>query len=229
MIIKDADLINFICAHYPLDPYIFYNGDAWKSRKPETLELNITQTLLQLKTSMFARDFTAEELAKFITNENNPKTMDYFFMKLLNVKVEEFRINYTGNLSGTVKSKKARITESFGVLQRVRAFDRGQIYFVLDIHEHQIFPKSRSFKICSRRTLPVGIANPNAGQTKKITYGGGYVSTYLEPSELFLAKQLVLYCRNAWERKGEVKPSRSKTEEATAVEVTATDAAVSVI
>lgn len=228
MIINDADLINFILAYYPIAPYKFFNGEPapFEPNEIKNLELYIEQLLVQLKKSMFAKDFTAEDLARFITNENNPKTMDYFFMKLLKIKVEDFRVNYTGNVSGTVKSKKARITESFSVLQRASNFVRGQIYFVLDIHEHQIFPKSRSFKICSRRTLPVSIANPNAGQKKQITYGGGYVSTYLEPNELFLPKHLVLYCRNAWERKGEVKPSKAKAE----VEVTAaTEEAVSVI
>ena len=228
MIINDADLINFILAYYPIAPYKFFNGEPapFEPNEIKNLELYIEQLLVQLKKSMFAKDFTAEDLARFITNENNPKTMDYFFMKLLKIKVEDFRVNYTGNVSGTVKSKKARITESFSVLQRASNFVRGQIYFVLDIHEHQIFPKSRSFKICSRRTLPVSIANPNAGQKKHITYGGGYVSTYLEPNELFLPKHLVLYCRNAWERKGEVKPSKAKAE----VEVTAaTEEAVSVI
>lgn len=228
MIINDADLINFILAYYPIAPYKFFNGEPapFDPNEIKNLELYIEQLLVQLKKSMFAKDFTAEDLARFITNENNPKTMDYFFMKLLKIKVEDFRVNYTGNVSGTVKSKKARITESFSVLQRASNFVRGQIYFVLDIHEHQIFPKSRSFKICSRRTLPVSIANPNAGQKKQITYGGGYVSTYLEPNELFLPKHLVLYCRNAWERKGEVKPSKAKAE----VEVTAaTEEAVSVI
>lgn len=228
MIINDADLINFILAYYPVAPYGFFNGEPapFDPNNIKNLELYIEQLLVQLKKSMFVKDFTAEDLARFITNESNPKTMDYFFMKLLKIKVEDFRVNYNGNVSGTVKSKKARITESFSVLQRASNFVRGQIYFVLDIHEHQIFPKSRSFKICSRRTLPVSIANPNAGQKKQITYGGGYVSSYLEPTELFLPKHLVLYCRNAWERKGEVKPSRAKAE----VEVTAATAeAVSVI
>ena len=228
MTINDADLINFVLAYYTVAPYQFFDGEnaPFDPDEIKTLEFFINHQLSELKKFMFARDFTSEELARFITNENNPKTMDYFFMKLLKVKVEEFRVAYNGSVSGSVRSKKARITESFSVLKRASNFVRGQIYFVLDIHEHQIFPKSRSFKICSRKTMPAAIANPNAGQKKQITYGGGYVSTYLEPNETLLPKHLVLYCKNAWERKGEIKPSRVKAE----VKVTdATEEAVSVI
>lgn len=223
MKIKDANLINFILAYYPLAPYKFYNGENMPFEPSEitTLNLEHSKQLSDLKKSMFAKEFTAEDLARFITNESSPKTMDYFFMKLLKVKVEEFRVNWNGELTGNVKSKKARITDAFGVLRRARNFVKGQIYFVLDIHEHQIFPKSRSFRICSRKTMPAPVINPNAGLKKQVTYGGGYVSFYLEPNELLIPKHLVLYCRNAWERKGEVKPSRAKAEtEVTAVNTT---------
>jgi hypothetical protein len=134
-------------------------------------------------------------------------------MKLLGVQAHNVSVNYCGSLSGTIRSTNNRLTEAFGVLNRIRNYDRGQIYFVLDVHTHQIFPKSRSFRIVSRRLLPVQILNPKAGQKKQVTYGSGYVSTYIEPNEIMVPKHLVLYCRNAWERKGEVKPSRAKNKD----------------
>jgi len=178
---------------------------------------------------MQQRTFTRQELARMIMNEDNPKTMDYFFMKLLNVQVVDAKIGWDGRINGAIRNMKGRISEAFGVLGRIRSYVRGQIYFVMDIHEHQIFPKSRSFRICSRKIMPISIINPNDGKTKTITYGGGYTTNYLEPLELLESKQLVLYCRNAWERKGEVKPSRAKTEAANTAETIATEEAVSVI
>lgn len=168
---------------------------------------------INLFKNMFVRAFTAKEIATMILNENNPKTMDYYFMKLLGVNLDNTSISYGGALHGNLKSRNQRITESFGVLGRVRNYERGQIYFVLDIHEAQIFPKSRSFRIASRRLLPIPVINSKAGQKKQITYGSGYVSTHIEPTEILAPKHLVLYCRNAWERKGEVKPSRAKNKD----------------
>lgn len=168
---------------------------------------------INLFKNMFVRTFTAKEIATMILNENNPKTMDYYFMKLLGVNLDNTSISYSGTLHGNLKSKNKRITESFGVLGRVRNYERGQIYFVMDIHEAQIFPKSRSFRITSRRLLPIPVTNPKAGQKKQITYGNGYVCTHIEPTEFLVPKHLVLYCRNAWERKGEVKPSRAKNKD----------------
>jgi hypothetical protein len=186
-------------------------NDAHIPAMPDKNKIHLTVfPQINLFKNMFVRTFTAKEIATMILNENNPKTMDYYFMKLLGVTLENACLSYGGALHGTLKAKNGRITESFGVLCRVRNYERGQIYFVMDIHEAQIFPKSRSFRITSRRLLPIPVNNPKAGQKKQITYGSGYVSNYIEPTEILVPKHLVLYCRNAWERKGEVKPSRVK-------------------
>jgi hypothetical protein len=193
-----------------LTAYLLNKFNITKSENNQDIVLlSLFASVKSFKLNMFSRSFTSKEVATMILNENDPKTMDYFFMKLLDVQLDNTQINYSGTLTGTVRSAKSRITEAFGVLRRIRNFARGQIYFVMDIHEHQIFPKSRSFRICSRRLMPGKVINPNAGQKKQITYGSGYVSTYLEPNEILIPKHLVLYCRNAWERKGEVKPSRA--------------------
>jgi hypothetical protein len=177
---------------------------------------------------MFTRTFTDEEIAKKILNKDNPKTMDYFFMRLLKVQMNDTNIDHNGVMRGAIRSTNPRITEAFGMLRRLNGLSRGQIHFVLDMHENQIFPKSRSFRICGRRLLPTLIVNPDAGKKKQITYGSGYVSTYTEPNEIMTSKHLLLYCRNSWTRKGDIKPSRVKNNE-TKEEVVATDVPVSVI
>lgn len=161
---------------------------------------------------MFARHFTGKEMATMLLNESNPKTMDYFFVKLLGVKLDNARVNYNGSVSGSLRSYNNRITEAVGTLTRVRGVKRGQLYFILDAHDHQIFPKSRSLRICSRKYLPVSVVNPKAGETKKVMYGS-YSHMQTEGPEITIAKSLVLYCRNAWERKGEVLPSRATVKE----------------
>lgn len=185
----------------------------------DKIHLLISQGINAIKNYMFVRNFTAKEIATMILNENNPKTMDYYFMKLLDVQTQDASVSYAGSLSCTIKSRAYRITESFGVLGRSLGrldSQRGQIYFVMDIHANQIFPASRSFRICSRKLLPISVINPNAGKKKHVVYGNGYTSTYSEPEEILIPKHLMLYCRNAWERKGVAKPSRAKGKKAAA-------------
>jgi hypothetical protein len=233
MTLKSVKLTKYLFDKYKLSPCIVSDSTLMGKDK---IHFNIYPCVQNIKRSMTSRDLNGKEIATMILNEDNPKTMDYYFMKLLGVQVHNLGVNYCGSLAGNIRSTNNRVTEAFGVLNRIRNYDRGQIYFVLDVHIHQIFPKSRSFRIVSRRLLPVQILNPKAGQKKQVTYGSGYVSTYIEPDEIMVPKHLVLYCRNAWERKGEVKPSRAKNkdqvEQATEEEVDAPEAiaeAVSVI
>jgi len=195
------------------------------------IELFVNSNIKLLRKLMFARDLNAKEVATMILNENNPKTMDYYFMRLLGVRLNHPRVSWNGSLNGELISSKTRITESFGVLGRVRPkhYEKGQIYFTLDIHEDQIFPKSRSFRICSKRLLPVTLPNPRKGQVKQVTYGSGYTASYPEQDTIEVSKHITLYCRNAWERKGEVKPSRAKKNEEDATAPDAIAEAVSVI
>lgn len=195
------------------------------------IELSVNIKINSLRALMFARNFTAIEIATMILNQDNPKTMDYYFMNLLGVRLDNASINWNGHLNGHLSCLETRVAESFGVLGRVRPknYEKGQIYFTLDIHEEQIFPKSRSFRICSKRMLPVNIPNPRKGQTKQVTYSSGYVASYLESPTLQIAKHITLYCRNAWERKGEVKPSRAKKNEEDTTAPDAIAEAVSVI
>jgi hypothetical protein len=177
---------------------------------------------------MFSRNFTQKEIATAILNEDNPKTMDYFYVKLLGVKIQHTRVMPNGRLVGAIQSQNHRTSEAFGLLHRHRRqASRGQLYFALDIHAHQIFPKSRSLRICSRKSLPVAVVNPIAGQTKIVMYGT-YASTQTEPDEILLPKDIVCYCRNAWERKGEIKPSRVSVKD-NDEETTAIDTPISVI
>lgn len=209
-----------------------YKLSTSQSSNPKPrIELFVSRVVNTLRDLMFARQFTAKEIASMILNQDNPKTMDYYFMKILDVRLDNANINWNGYLTGNLECAKTRIAESFGVLGRVRPknYEKGQIYFTLDIHEEQIFPKSRSFRICSKRLLPVTIPNPRKGQTKQVTYSSGYVASYLESPTLQIAKHITLYCRNAWERKGEVKPSRSKKNEENTTAPDAIAEAVSVI
>jgi hypothetical protein len=234
MTFKSAKLTDYILTKYNLPKKNILRSSE------VVINLQGVQGLNSLKNLMFERNFTAKEIATMILNEDNPKTMDYYFMKLLKVKVSDVNIAHTGALTGSVKSFAYRITESFGVLSRnlnrASLSEKGQIYFVMDIHDNQIFPTSRSFRICSRKLCPIPIVNPNAGQKKQVVYSSGYTTSYLEPPDLTIPKHLILYCRNAWERKGEVKPSRAKVNNVVATStakggevIDATAEAVSVI
>jgi hypothetical protein len=208
MTFNSAKLTAYLLNKFGLSKELVFEANEHK------INLYITQGINTLKDAMFVRNFTAKEIATMILNGDDPKTMDYYFMKLLKVQVEDAAISPSGALRGAVKSCAFRTTEAFGVLMRntgrAHTLERGQIYFVMDIHENQIFPTSRSFRICSRKLCPISVINPNAGKKKIVTYGSGYTANYLEPPESMLPKHLILYCRNAWERKGEVKPSRAK-------------------
>ena len=212
MTFNSAKLTDYILNKFGLAKDLTFEVNKYK------IHLHITPAFNTLRNLMFARSFTPKEIATMILNEDNPKTMDYYFMKLLKVKVENACVSSSGSLSGNVRSSAQRVTESFGVLGRAlrhsNSLERGQIYFVLDIHDNQIFPTSRSFRICSRKLLPISVSNPKAGHKKHVVYSGGYTATYTEPAELMVPKHLILYCRNAWERKGEVKPSRAKGKKA---------------
>jgi hypothetical protein len=192
-----------------------------------SINLFIAQRIEQIKSSMFARNFTAREIATMILNEDNPKTMDYFFMKLLKVKINHAAVSYGGMLNISMVSENNRVASAFSMLGRQQNFERGQIYFTMDMHANQIFPKSRSFRICGRKLLPISVKNPQAGTVKTTMYASGYSNKITEPDEILQPKHIILYCRNAWERKGEVKPSRAKANNEEVMDATAT--AISVI
>lgn len=212
-----------------IEKYKFFRS---QSDNPQAkIELHVHNNIHLLRKLMFVRELNAKEIATMILNQNNPKTMDYYFMNLLGARLDDGRISWNGSLNGHLISSKTRITESFGVLGRVRPknYEKGQIYFTLDIHEDQIFPKSRSFRICSKRLMPVSLPNPRKGQVKQIVYASGYTASYPEPNTIEVSKHITLYCRNAWERKGEIKPSRAKKNEEDAVAPDAIAETVSVI
>jgi hypothetical protein len=224
MLFKSAKLTNYIIDKFKL----VRNEDQVSQYGKDKIDLFLYTDLRKLINDMINRELSAKQIATMILNEDNPKTMDYFFMKLLKINIEHAAVGYDGSISGSLLSNRLRITQAFGILNRIRDFVRGQLYFVLDIHEGQIFPKSRLFRICSRKLLPINTKNPNAGKIKKITYGSGYVSEYIEPKEIMISKHLMLYCKNSWERKGEVKPSRAKNKkevlESTSEDAVAPDA-----
>lgn len=204
---------------------------ASASNPQDKLHLFTNTNVNLLRKLMFVKNLNAQEIARMILNEDNPKTMDYYFMKLLDVRIQDAAIGWCGSLNGHLKSFNTRVTSSFSVLGRVRpkSYERGQIYFTLDIHEDQIFPKSRTFRICSKRSLPVTVINPRKGQLKQVTYGSGFVASYLETPTIEVPKTIILYCRNAWERKGEIQPSTAKKQKEEVVETDAIAEAVSVI
>ena len=201
------------------------------SNPGDRLNLFINTNVNLLRKLMFAKNLDAQEIARMILNEDNPKTMDYYFMKLLDVRIQDATVGWCGSLNGNLKSFNTRVTSSFNVLGRARpkSYERGQIYFTLDIHEDQIFPKSRTFRICSKRSLPVTVINPRKGQLKQVTYGSGFTASYLETPTIEVPKNIILYCRNAWERKGDIKPSTAKKQKEEVVEADAIAEVVSVI
>lgn len=214
MIVKSKKLTDHIFAQLdtPLDTSLVEN-DRGKNK----VDLFIYAEIKMLIRYMRVKELTAQDLANMIMNQDNPKTMDYYFMNLLDVRCQHLQINVNGALTGSVVNHNSRVSCAFDSLRKCRDFVRGQIYFVLDIHENQIFPKSRSFKICGRRQHPVNISNPRAGQQKTVIYNSVYSAHYTEPNVILVPKHMVLYCRNAWERKGEVKPSRAKDKKEDAI------------
>jgi hypothetical protein len=234
IIIRSNKIAELILSRFKFDETAIAKYNLFKSQSSNPkAKINLcvhpcTQLLRQL---MFAKNLNAKEIATMILNENNPKTMDYYFMHLLGVHIDNAYISWAGDLHGHIRSSKKRITESFGVLGRVnpKNYEKGQIYFTLDIHDNQIFPKSRSFRICSKRLLPVTLPNPRKGQVRHINYSSGYTAAYPEKDIIEAPKHITLYCRNTWERKGEVKPSRAKNNEEYAAAPDAITKAVSVI
>jgi hypothetical protein len=230
MTFNSAKLTSYILNKFGLVKEQFFKVNEHR------VSLLIDRGIKEIKSSMFAKHLTAQEIATMILNEDNPKTMDYFFVNLLKVKMDHASVSYSGTLNASIKSVDNRISCAFNVLGRQRNFVRGQVYFTIDMHRNQIFPKSRSFRICGRRLLPISVKNPNAGKVKTVKYAHGYTSTIVEPSGILQPKHVILYCRNAWERKGEVKPSRAKGNKEEAVStpdtgesVNTTDVGISVI
>lgn len=165
---------------------------------------------------MRTKSFSAGEVARLILNVNNPKTMDYYFLKFMGVNTDApAHLNWAGGFTVHMTSLNNRLSHCFQLSanrKRVEKEQRGNIYFILDVTKDQILPKSRTLRIVRRKFEPVQVPNPNRGKTKKITYGNGYVQTYLEQSFIQQNKELLLYCRNSWDRKGEIKQSKPKKD-----------------
>jgi hypothetical protein len=197
--------------------------------------LHIYNSLIRTRKCMYNQSVSCTKFAKMLDNRNNPKTMDYMFLELLDVRLQYHRysvkdddavggIEYNGRLQIGVQSNNSILSEAFSQLNSVNKKNktRGQVYFTMSIFKDQIFPKSRNFRIISRRSQSVTRSNPKAGETKQVKYGSGYVAHYVEPNFFSELKPIILYCRNAWDRKTKIKiGGKRKTKTAEVVEVAA--------
>lgn len=150
-------------------------------------------------------NLTKNDMARMISNTDNPKTMDYYAMRLFNVSCNGF-INSSGDLNFAIRSQATRASAALELVNSIEDNSkRGQLFFVLDAFTEHLLPKSRLLRIMRKRALSVMINNPLAGSTREIKYTSGYIAKHVEPDLIHEHKSLVLYCRNAWDRKSELK------------------------
>lgn len=155
------------------------------------------------------------DMARMIGNTDNPKTMDYYTMRILDVSCNGF-INSAGNLNFSIRSQAARASAALELAESIEGnTKRGQLFFVLDVFADNLLPKSRLLRIIRNRSLPVMINNPLAGSTREIKYTSGYIAKHIEPDLIHEYKRLVLYCRNAWDRRSELKIKKEPDATAT--------------
>lgn len=168
---------------------------------------------------MRVRYFSGEDLRELINNASNPKTMDYYFDKILGLKLQSEdvgQLHYNGTFTASVRSRDYKVAPSFTLTQgRNRAEDstgkRGNVYFVIELNRNVTLPKCRSLAIVRKMASGTKVINPAAGQQKQVVYSSGYVQTYIEPVTINIPVNLLLYRRNAWDRIHTLKTSDEPT------------------
>lgn len=162
---------------------------------------------------MNSRHYTLDELTQLIQNRDNPKTMDYYLNKMLNIFEgnDDARVfsTHNGAFTANIRSNNPILEHAFVLLRRGA---NKNILFVMRMFEEKIFPKSKTFKIVSRTTCPVYIVNPLAGQVTETKYSSGYLHRHVEEPTKQHPKPLILYSKNNWDRKGMLTINSTKVD-----------------
>ena len=154
-----------------------------------------------------------DDLQRILNNRDNPKTMDYYYFKLLNLKM------YTVCHAGKIIELREDNTELRTALncgvhidrhfrsqsKETKIFLQSRYAFTMRIFPTHIFPKSHLIKILNTRRADVNAPNPLAGKTTQRFYGPGNTLSYpvLEAPYVKFTKEMVNYVRSA---KGRIKP-----------------------
>ena len=165
---------------------------------------------------MVARQFSVEDIIRMLTNRDNPKTMDYYFMRFLGVDMESVDrgLDWSGKFTFRMSSTPGSVLgESFYLINKwINRNTKFKSMFVLHMFEDKKLPKSRLLKIVGERSCPVDICNPKKGQNTIINSGVGFVWSRAEPDYISHPKVLVAYSRNSWERRTELKINKDDKE-----------------
>jgi hypothetical protein len=164
---------------------------------------------------MRAKNFTPEEITRLLTNRNNPQTMDYYFAKFFKLSTEETTNHFPGmvSLNGQfvmrVTSSNMRNSAAFELVRgtsnsrSLSSMKNRQCtgFFVIELPRTDAVPMTRRLKQVSFRTINVNVVNPDAGQRKTINHSRGYTIMRTEPETKPESKKMILYGRNAWDKK----------------------------
>jgi hypothetical protein len=160
---------------------------------------------------MLNANFTIESLSNFLKDSITPDTMEYFYAKLTNL-THRTQVNRHGVFDSKINCSLGRQEHAFYFgSYRINDINRAQVYFVLDLFENKILPKSRTLRIVSKKSSFTLVPNPKAGQFKVVSYGA-YTQKYPEPEFIQQQKYHYLYARNSWDRKNELVIKKESEE-----------------
>lgn len=148
-------------------------------------------------------DLTEDDLYDFITETRKENTLAFFYKKIMCVSSHS-NFDFTGQFSAGIYCNLGRNYSAFNFVNTNGDTKKAQTFFVMDMFPNQIFPKSKTLRILRRRTDAVSIPNPNAGKQKDVTYGHTSFKR-MEPDLIRVSKEIILYARNSWNRKGPIK------------------------
>jgi hypothetical protein len=156
---------------------------------------------------MYDRPYTLDDLTRLLVNRDNPKTMDYYIFRLLNLTYKDLGVDFDGQFKFNMFSSNPYISKSMTMC--FRHSDRLSLSYkslvVLPMFDKHKFPKCRSIKIVSSSVFYVDMINPNRGQTEEIQTYGGFKFLRAQPDYLSFKKYYVCYAHGKWERRGELK------------------------
>jgi hypothetical protein len=170
---------------------------------------------------MQSRQYSLTELSSLIQNKDNPKTMDYYFIKILNIFngendngycYDSLALNHGGVFAVSITSRHPVLSSALCLLKRGES-KNNNLLFVMRLFENHLFPKSKTFRVISRTTCPVDIINPKAGQIEEFKYPSGYIQRSVQHHFLQHPKPLMLYNKNNWQRKGTLNIEVSKNND----------------
>jgi len=155
---------------------------------------------------MRVRSHTLDDVTRMLVNRNNPKTMDYYFFRIMQIAPSIIGVNYEGVYDLKLASRNAEVSAGMTLCQKRRGGKYKSIFTIPMFPDHK-FPKSRSLKILSTSSNYIALINPKRGTTEEITTAGGFKFYRAQPDYLQQPKNHVCYAHGKWERRGQLKTS----------------------